>query len=128
MRAKLNVELLKSADPRMEVDGYVTQVVEGWVVRVSKDLRKQKPEETRKALRLLKAQCQKVIDLIPSAALVHLQSIQLWMSLPAEGRRPKAEFHPSKDWLIEHDMHPAKVKGVEFSNIPIFEKEIERCR
>ena len=125
-RCKLNVELLKSADPRTEVDGYVTQVVEGWVVRVSDDLRKQKPQETAKALILLEAQCRKVIEVIPETPLAHLQSIQLWISLPTPGRRPRAEFHPSVDWLIEHDMHPAKVKGVEFTNTAIFAEEIVR--
>lgn len=125
-RCRLNVELLKAADPRMEVDGYVTQFIEGWVVRVSEDLRKQKPEETEKTLRLLKAQCQKVIEVIPATAVVYLQSIQLWVSLPKEGRRPRAEFHPSEDWLIENGMQPDKVKGVEFTNTAIFEKEIVR--
>ncbi|MDA1068804.1 MAG: sulfatase-like hydrolase/transferase [Verrucomicrobia bacterium] len=125
-RCRLNVELLKAADPRMEVDGYVTQLIEGWVVRVSEDLRKQKPEETEKTLRLLKAQCQKVIEVIPATAVVYLQSIQLWVSLPKEGRRPRAEFHPSEDWLIENGMQPDKVKGVEFTNTAIFEKEIVR--
>ena len=123
---QLNAELLKSNDPRMEVDGYTTQIIKGWVVRVSDELRKEKPQETAKALDLLKDQCQKVIDVIPSATVAHLQHVQLWVSMPTEDRRPRAEFHPSKDWLIEHGMHPEKAKGVEFTNTAIFAKEIIR--
>lgn len=110
----------------LEVDGYTPQELEGWVVYVSDELRQQRPEETEKALELLKGQCRKVIHVLLPTAVSQLQQVRLWMSLPSSDRRPRAEFHPSVDWLIEHGMPPEKVKGVEFTNSAILEKEIIR--
>ena len=126
LSTQLNAELLMSEDPRMRIEGYTTEFIEGWVVHVSDALRKEKPEETDKALSLLEEQCRVVIEVVPSTALTSLQSVQLWMSLPASGRRPRAEFHPSANWLHANGMDVSKAKGIEFSNIPIFEKEIKR--
>jgi len=47
-RRQLNAELLKPVEPRMEFDGYRTQVIEGWTVRVSDGLRNQASEATEK--------------------------------------------------------------------------------
>ena len=110
----------------IEVEGYTPQIMEGWSVYVSHELRQQRPWETEKAIVLLRAQCRKVIDLVPAAVVSELQKVRLWLSLPSGDRRRRAEFHPSKDWLIEHGMHPEKEKGVEFTNTAILEKEIIR--
>ena len=110
----------------LEVEGYTPQVMEGWEVYVSDELREQRPEETQRALALLGGQCRKVINVVPEAAVSELKKVRLWVSLPSNDRRPRAEFHPSKDWLIDNDMHPEKEKGVEFSNTAILEKEIIR--
>ena len=110
----------------IEVEDYTPQLVEGWTVYVSDDLNEQRPEETEGALALLRAQCVKVINVVPPEAVAELQKVRLWLSLPSGDRRPRAEFHPSKDWLIEHGMHPEKEKGVEFSNTAILEREIIR--
>ena len=110
----------------LRVDGYTPQMLEGWMVYVSDELRQQRPEETKRALELLGGQCTKVINVVPPWAVSELQKVRLWVSLPSSDRRPRAEFHPSKDWLIENGMHPEKEKGVEFSNTAILEKEIIR--
>jgi len=124
--ASVSSATAKSSESLLEAEGYETQRMEGWTVLVSDALREAHPEETAIALRALEKQCQKVIDVIPSSVLPSLQSVPLWMSLPAPGRRPRAEFHPSAEWLVRNNMDPAKAKGIEFSNIPIFEKEIVR--
>lgn len=110
----------------LQVEGYSSQVVEGWTVYVSDELRDQRPEETKRAMELLKGQCRKVINVVPVATVSELQKVRLWVSLPAGERRPRAEFHPSKDWLIDNGMLPEKEKGVEFTNTAILEKEIIR--
>ena len=110
----------------LDVEGYTPQELAGWVVYVSDELWEQRREEAEKALELLKGQCKKVIEVLPPTAVSQLQQVRLWMSLPSGDRRPRAEFHPSVDWLIEHGMHPEKVKGVEFTNSAILEKEIIR--
>lgn len=116
----------RAQDLSSSVEGYTAQMLEGWMVYVSDELRQQRPEETKKALELLKGQCTKVINVVPPSAVSELQEVRLWVSLPSNDRRPRAEFHPSKDWLIENGMHPEKEKGVEFSNTAILGKEIIR--
>lgn len=116
----------RAQDLSSSVEGYTAQMLEGWMVYVSDELRQQRPEETKKALELLKGQCTKVINVVPPSAVSELQEVRLWVSLPSNDRRPRAEFHPSKDWLIENGMHPEKEKGVEFTNTAILGKEIIR--
>ncbi|MDG2166328.1 MAG: zinc-dependent peptidase [Opitutales bacterium] len=110
----------------LSVDGYTSQMLKGWTVYVSDELREQRPKETERALELLKGQCTKVINVVPQSTVTELQKVRLWVSLPSNDRRPRAEFHPSKDWLIDNGMHPEKEKGVEFTNTAILEKEIIR--
>lgn len=107
-------------------EGYSIQNVEGWTVWVSDDLKAREPDATAIALKLLREQCKGVVRVLPLAARVHVKKIPIWMSLPAPGRRPRAEFHGHVDWLLKNGMDPAKAKCIEFSNISIFEKEIER--
>lgn len=124
--ALFSLSFANSAEPLLEAEGYKTQRIFGWTVLVSDALRDAHPEETAIATRALEKQCRKVIEVVPATILPHLQSVPLWMSLPVPGRRPRAEFHPSAEWLFRNDMDPAKAKGIEFSNILIFEKEIVR--
>lgn len=126
LRRKLDAELVKSDDPRLRRDGYESLNVEGWPVRVSEDLREREPAATAKALELLAAQCRKVIKVLPPATLARVRTVPIWMSLPAPGRRPTGEYHDDPIWLRRNGLDPAKAKGIEFSNIPIFEAEIKR--
>jgi len=111
---------------RPEVKGYVSREIAGWTVYIEEALRAQEPENSTRALVLLEDQCRRVTEVIPNTIVPKLQSVPLWLSLPHEGRRPRAEFHPDKGWLIENGMLPEKEKGIEFTNTAIFEKEIER--
>ncbi|MGB0578434.1 MAG: sulfatase-like hydrolase/transferase, partial [Limisphaerales bacterium] len=126
LRRQLKAELLKSEDPRSAIDGYQTEFIEGWAVRVSERLRAKEPEATDQALKLLREQCRKVIDVLPKRTLVKVRTVPIWMSLPAPGRRPTGEYHDDPIWLRRNGLNPAKAKGIEFSNIPIFEAEIKR--
>jgi arylsulfatase A-like enzyme len=126
LRRKLDSELIKSDDPRLRREGYESLNIEGWPVRVSKELRQQEPNATAKALELLTAQCRKVIGVLPSNTLAKVRTVPIWMSLPAPGRKPTGEYHDDPVWLRRNGLDPAKAKGIEFSNIPIFEAEIKR--
>ncbi len=108
------------------IEGYLSREVEGWTVHIEEALQDREPEVSSKALALLEEQCRKVIEIVPETIVKKLQRVPLWLSLPHEGRRPRAEFHPDKGWLIENGMLPEKEKGIEFTNTAIFEKEIER--
>lgn len=109
-----------------EVEGYIIEEVEGWRVYVQEELFDQEPENTARALVLLTEQGQKVIDVIPEKIVEQLQTVPLWLSLPHEGRRPRAEFHPDKGWLINNGMIPEKEKGIEFTNTAILDREVVR--
>jgi hypothetical protein len=42
------------------------------------------------------------------------------------GVGPRAEYHPGAGWLRANDRDPAMAKGIEFTNIRIFEAETNR--
>ncbi|MCB1089255.1 MAG: zinc-dependent peptidase, partial [Verrucomicrobiae bacterium] len=42
------------------------------------------------------------------------------------GVQPRAEYHPDGGWLKENGRDPSMAKGVEFTNIRIFEAETNR--
>ena len=113
-----------AADSRIE--GYVLEEAEGWTVYVQEALLEQEPEDTDKALVLLSEQARKVIEVIPAKIVRELQTVSLWLSLPHEGRRPRAEFHLDKGWLIEKGMIPDKEKCIDYTNTGILDREVIR--
>jgi len=98
--------------------------VEGWRVHIRHELVGQ--ALTTKALELLKVQLQEVKNVVPALAVKELQKVQLWFSPEYPGQPPRAEFHPGAGWLRDNGRDPAMVKGIEFTNIRIFEKETKR--
>lgn len=126
LREQLVSELIATGDPRFATAGYTTRTIEGWTVHVSEELLEKEKEATARALELLREQCRKVADALPAGKLKFLQSVPVWMSAtPADGKH-RGEYHPDAAWLRDHGYNPAKAKAIEFSNIPIFEKEIIR--
>ncbi len=105
---------------------YQSQRVRGWQVYVHERLRQERPEQTALALRLLESQLKYIETHVPHAAVKALRKVPLWFSPPYEGERPRAEYHPNVQWLRAHGRPDAMEKCVEFSNIPIFAKEVER--
>lgn len=100
--------------------------VVGWNVQVSKALLRDEPEATEKALSLLEAQLKEVVRVVPAPAVAKLRKVTLWMSPTYPGEIPKAAYHPSEGWLIQNKRNPAMAQSVEFTNIPIFEREMKR--
>jgi hypothetical protein len=52
--------------------------------------------------------------------------VPLWFSREYPKTRPAAEYHPSAGWLKSNGRDPSMAKGVEFTNIRIFEQETTR--
>ena len=50
----------------------------------------------------------------------------LWFSPEYPGVQPRAEYHPNASWLRDNKRDPAMEKGIEFTNVRIFEREIRR--
>lgn len=126
MKRRLEAELIKSADPRAAVPGYLSRDVEGWPVRVSEALLENQPEKTKRALELLVIQLQKVQDVLPAEALAQVRTVPIWLSMPYDGFRPTGEYHPGAGWLKRQGRDPRLHQCVEFSNVSIFERETKR--
>ena len=126
LRRQLHAELIKTDDPRVAVAGYTSQTIEGWPVLISEELLQSEEEATHRAIELLAAQFQKVCDVLPDEPLSQLRCVPVWLSPVYPEFGPKGEYHPGADWLRDNSRHPALHRCIEFTNISIFEKEIER--
>ena len=59
-----------------------------------------------------------VIWIVPTKHGIYVRSVK--------GKRGGAEFHPDAGWLRDNGRDPVMAKGVEFSNIPNFERELNQ--
>lgn len=103
-----------------------TRDIAGWTVHISRDLLATNAEATGAALKLLAAHLENIARVVPPAAVAELREVPLWVSPEYPGVKPRAEYHPNAGWLREHGRDPAMAKGVEFTNIRIFEAETRR--
>src|SRR5205823_6684608 len=101
-------------------------VIEGWQVRISRELLAKEPDATKKALELLRLQLAEIVRVVPPPAVAKLREVPLWFSPEYRGITPRAEYHPGREWLLANHRNPAMVKGVEFTNVRDFEKEMKR--
>lgn len=99
------------------------RVISGWRVQVSTQI---DAESLATALPLLTAQLEEIIHVVPAKALAELQKVTLWINPEYPEVHPRAEFHPDAGWLRENGRDPLMAKGVEFTNIRIFEAETRR--
>lgn len=106
--------------------GRSTIEVLGWKVHASAALLSDQRADLDKAMSLLREQLREIDRVIPASALAKLREVPLWFSTEYPGTPPRAEYHPSAGWLKSHGRDPAMAKGVEFTNIRIFEQETTR--
>ena len=102
------------------------RTIEGWKVNINERLEKDDPKQLAKALELLTRQLQEIDRVVPPDAVKRLREVTLWMSPEYKGIGPRAEYHPGAGWLRDNGRDPAMVKGVEFTNVRIFEAETRR--
>ena len=114
------------ASDSMPTTNRETRVIAGWTVRVHSACLATNAVATARALELLKAQLEQIVRVVPPPAVAELQKVQLWVSPEYPGIVPRAEYHPSAGWLREHGRDPAMAKGIEFTNVRIFEAETRR--
>ncbi len=105
---------------------YQTRRIEGWTVRVEERLLADDTKGTERALELLRGQLTEIIRLVPAKALQHIRSVTLWFSPEYPGIQPTAEYHPDAGWLRANQRNPDMARGVEFTNVWIFEAESVR--
>ena len=114
-----------SAEPPA-VAGRQTKKMEGWTLLISDELLEKDRDATDKALGLLKPQLEEIVRVVPAAAVEELRKVPLWFSPEYAGFPPRAEYHPGAGWLRENKRDPAMEKGIEFTNVRIFERETKR--
>ena len=118
--------LLRAEAVKPVAPGHQTNSIEGWRVLVSERLLNHDKKATVKALELLRAQLQEIVRVVPAEAVAKLREVTLWFSPEYPGVKPSAEYHPGREWLVEHQRDPAMVKGVEFTDVANFEAETKR--
>ncbi len=103
-----------------------TNSIEGWTVLVNERLLREDKAATEKALGLLRVQLQEIVRVMPAAVVAKLREVTLWFSPEYPGVKPRAEYHPGAGWLRDNGRDPVMVKGVEFTDVRNFEKEMNR--
>ncbi len=95
-----------------------TRQLEGWTLHINQALLK---NETlaRDTLRLLEFQLFQIKRVVPATALKALQKTDIWIELAGKDF-PCMCYHPSAEWLREHDFNPEKAGCVEISNATNF--------
>ncbi len=116
-----------SDGPRVAPDArYEARSIAGWTVHVRRDLIGQEPALTNRALELLGKQLDEIVRVVPAPAVAELRKVPLYFSPEYPGIPPRAEFHPSAGWLRDNGRDPAMARCVEFTNVRIFEQELNR--
>jgi hypothetical protein len=100
--------------------------IEGWKVNINQQLEADDPKSLAIAIDLLTKQLQEIVRVVPPDAVKRLRDVTLWISPEYAGVGPRAEYHPGAGWLRDNGRDPAMVKGVEFTNVRIFEAETRR--
>lgn len=98
----------------------------GWEVLVNRALLERQAEATARAIQLLDEQLAEIEKVVPAAALEELRKVPLYLNPQYPGEPPGAEYHPDAAWLREHGRDPVMARGVEFTNIDVFEADRER--
>ena len=100
--------------------------ISSWVVHIDKEIVNADPELAKRAMESLEQCLDDITKVVPTEAIKKLKAVPLYISQPYPGTAPKAEYHPSGDWLRENGRDPKMAKAVEFTNLEIFEDELIR--
>ncbi|TWT89429.1 sulfatase-like hydrolase/transferase [Stieleria varia] len=107
---------------------WLQRKVVGWRVHVNPRLTKDDASRKKlgRAMELLTVQLKEIKQKLPKDAVAELQKVDLWFSPKYPNTGARAEYHPSPQWLRENGRSEIMARGVEFSNVEIFEAESRR--
>ena len=94
---------------------YAIQNIEGWSVYVNHRLLNEKRKLGSDVLKLTSVKLYDINRVVPKLALKKLQEVMIWLEVESE-QVTCACYHPSEQWLSEHEFNPAKAKSVEIGN------------
>ena len=126
MRALAVVFLFAEISVAIAASSYRTNLIEGWTLLINERLLADEQAATEKALELLRRQLKEIVREVPPPAVAKLREVTLWFSPPYTNAKPRAEYHPGAGWLRDNGRDPAMVKGVEFTDVRNFEREMNR--
>jgi len=100
---------------------YEVRVVEGWTVRVNRRLLGEQAALGDAGLKLLAEKLDDITRVVPERPCAQLRKVPIWLGVE-DGPNDRAQYHPSRDWLVQHGFNPDKAKGVEIGDCRQFLK------
>ena len=91
----------------------------GYTIRVNKLLMRGHAELYKQAVDVMDHQLFKIERVLSAQAIRKLQKVVIWLEYE-EPHHPCAAYHPGRQWLVDNEMNPDKVKCVEISNAKNF--------
>ncbi len=98
---------------------YSIQEMRGWTVHLEKRMYESDPELASDVISLLDTKLMDINRMVSEEALDHLHQVPIWVDLEAK-QFPGAVYHPSEEWLEEHDFNPEMAKSVHIANATNF--------
>ena len=100
--------------PEAAVIDHTQQNIEGWIVHVDTRLVGVEEEVGRRALEILANKLLSIKLVMPKKALEKLQQVPIWIDLDHKLR--VMQYHPSADWLKEHEYDTKMTNVVHIPN------------
>ena len=94
---------------------YTAKKIQGWKILVNNELVSKDHRLSKDVLKLLRFQLYQITRVVPAEPLKQLRAVPIWVEYKAP-RHPCMCYHPSRQWLREHDFNPEKEKSVEIAN------------
>lgn len=110
---------LMATKPFVPTSQYEVRQIEGWQVRVNRELLGPRKDVGDKALALLATKLHEIRERVPAKAVLALQRVTIWLGVDDHAIK-NASYHPNAEWLRAHGWNPDKVKGVEIGNAAVF--------
>ena len=98
---------------------YETRNIQGWNIKINRQLLTQEGELTQKALASLNTKLQDVNRVIPQQHHKFLHNVTIWVEKATPGFKGMV-YHPSAEWLQKNGYNPAKAKAIEIANVSNF--------
>lgn len=112
---------------RSKEDNWQIESIEGWQVAISKRFSEEDRPAVDATRKVLSAQLKELLGLgIPEMTLRRLQQVPMWVSPEYPGVVPRAEYHPSAQWLTDNHRDPIMAGGIEWTNTKIIHQEARR--
>ena len=105
----------KYTDP--PTSGYKQMEIAGWKLFVHQRLFDKRADVGQKALQIMRIQLTQMTLYMPNKPLAELRKVPIWVDDRPDGG---AQYHPGRDWLVDHGYNPDKVKSVDVSRSGAF--------